>query len=229
MAKRTPLILLLMFILLPTFAVAGIDDCSCYAPPDQKRCVYSEYVVMGQTEINGRSLFVSFESNFFDGLERILTAQGFEFRKAGQPVTEYPDTLTVILDPVAPMENLVGQEIDRRPRKVTVKWLDGSHRVIDSKSGELHLSGHSLECCCRPWSPPPPEPVEPWPELKVLRGGSMRFVAEITGIKEPLATDVEVVVTGRYNVTLASVPGRGFYLSSAAASREPASSGSPSH
>jgi hypothetical protein len=180
--------------------------------------VYSEHVVIGQAEIGARSFLVRFESKFFDGLERIRTAQGFEFRKAGQRVTEYPDTLTVVLEPIAPMENMPSEEFYSGPRKVTVKWLDDSHRVIDSKSGDLRVDGHFLACCCENGGP---QPVGLWPELPLHP--SMFYTAEIAGIKQPLATDVEVVVTGKYNLTLGIVRGWSFYFSSPAVSRESAS------
>jgi hypothetical protein len=165
-------------------------------PSGEEKCVYNGRVGIGRTtKENVRASFrVSFESNFFSTLERITTADGFRFRRAGQPVTEYPDTLTVVI------ENLVIDSAIRTaphlyPLKVMVKWLDGSHRVIDSKSGELH---RQIDCAERArheqaWSELPP-PI-PW------------YLAEVTGIKQPLATEVEVVVTGNDNTPLGNARG----------------------
>jgi hypothetical protein len=107
MPKRWPLLLLIV-VLLPSFAVSQNVDCSMYvyAPPQmprQNKCVYSTHVSVGTAVVKtpkmSANMNVAFYSKFFDGLERVTAANGFEFRKTGHAVTNYPAALTVLITP----------------------------------------------------------------------------------------------------------------------------------
>jgi hypothetical protein len=77
-----------------------------YAPPQmprQNKCVYSTHVSVGTAVVKtpkmSANMNVAFYSKFFDGLERVTAANGFEFRKTGHAVTNYPAALTVLITP----------------------------------------------------------------------------------------------------------------------------------
>jgi len=205
MRKLRVLLVFSVLVLFPGVLIAEEPECYLYAPAKQKKCVYTESVEIGFAAFSSGAtaahFTVSFNSLFFRGVERVRTAQGFEFRKASRAITEYPDAITVIVEPaMSPTwHSTLAASPELKPYHVEVRWLDSSHRVIDSKSGELR------------------EVVEPWPELRQPR---IWYIAELSGIKQSVTTDVEVVVTGDSEARVSTVRGRLFYpLIPAAAQR----------
>lgn len=181
---------------------AGTDsDCQINIPA--KRLVYDRSVVIGCLELASSkpaaTLIVRLDSQFFDGLERIRTSHGSVFRKAGHPVSKYPEEFTVVIHLVVANNSLQKSSPDpmsstpvrlpdeMRPQHVIVRWLDSSERVLTEKSGDLQ------------------EKEEAWPEL---RPPAVWYQATVKGVNENLASSVEVVMIGAGGVLLGTTRGK---------------------
>jgi len=180
-------------------------DSDCLVHSTEKRVVYCESIAVGDIAFAAKSLtatwVVSFESKFFSGLERVKTSHGSEFRKAGHPVSHYPGEFTIAIEPPLDLYQLgksspaplplpvpaVRLPPEMRPRRVIVRWLDSSQRVLAEKSTNLE------------------EVEEAWPEL---RQPLVWYRATITGVNGTLASGVEVQVMGDGDALLGTMRGR---------------------
>ena len=180
-------IALLLVLSLPCCLLAT-DECLVFIPPKQQHdCVFRERVAIGGVTIESQQLFLTLTSKGFDGIERERINGAFQFHKANRRVVDYPDTLTVVVEslvssqatslgwPLALPASLIRLPSDLLPMKVTLNWVDKTGRITESKASELR------------------EVVEPWPEL---RAPQVWYVADFTGIRQPLENDVEIVLTG---------------------------------
>ena len=172
------------------------SDCQFYAT--EKPAVYCESIEVGYIALAAKNVtatfVVRFQSNFFSGLQRVQTSDGWGFRKAGHLVSNYPEEFTVIIEPPvsyqlggslpAPLSLPVVRVPPVRPRRIKVSWLDSQQRVLAAKSAELM------------------QVVEPWPELRPPR---VWYRATVTGVDQPLASGVEVRVTGDGNTLLGTM------------------------
>ena len=140
---------------------------------------------------------VSIESKFFEGLQRLSTSRGMEFRKGGQSVTNYPDTFVIEVEPfflqlkndqseLPPSATKLPQ--DKTPTRVILRWLDPqTGAVLDNN--ELKLE----------------EVVEAWQELSPPK---VWYRARVEGVEKPLAAKLQIIVLGNSETPLATLSGR---------------------
>lgn len=175
------------------------SDCQFYAT--EKPALYCESIEVGYIALAAKNFtatfVVRFESKFFSGLQRVQTSDGWEFRKAGHLALNYPGEFTVIIEPPcsyqlgetspAPLSLPVVRLPPVRPRRIKVRWLDSRQRVLAAKSAELK------------------QVEEPWSELRQPR---VWYRATITSVNQPLASSIEVRVTGDGNTLLGTMRGK---------------------
>jgi len=178
------------------------DDSECLPKVSKKRLVYCESITVGNISLATQKfpsiLGVTFKSKFFSGLQRVRTRDGWQFRKSGQSILKYPPEFSLILEPLVGVQGnqlldpLMPQAAvhlppEMEPRRVVVRWLDSSGRVLAEKSSELQ------------------EVVEPWTELRQPR---IWYWTTITGVDEGLASDLELSVMGKGNALLGKLRGQ---------------------
>ena len=177
-------------------------DSECLPKVSKKRLVYCESITVGNislaTQKSPSILGVTFKSKFFSGLQHVRTRDGWQFRKSGQSILKYPPEFSVILEPLVGAQGdqspdplmpqaAVRLPVEVRPRRVVVRSLDSSGRVVAEKSSELQ------------------EVVEPWTELRQPR---IWYWTTITGVDEGLVSDLEVLVMGEGNALLGKIRGQ---------------------
>jgi hypothetical protein len=162
---------------------------------------YCEFINFGNFEVHTQGISttfsVTFASKSFDGLERIPSKHGLQFRKAGHLVFQYPKDFTISIellnrDPVwqpQPSMPVLAAETPAnvRPRRVIVRWLDSRQRVLLERTADLH------------------EVTEAWSELRPPR---ISYRTKITGVAEPLTARLQVTVLGDRAHWLGSVRGQ---------------------
>jgi hypothetical protein len=179
------LVSLLSLALQHAHAKAGRGS-DCLLHPAKKRVVYCESIPIGSVALAAQNFtgtaLISFDSNFFSGLERLKKGPGPEFRKAGHRVLNYPDEFTLAIEPLPPVR-LPGE---LRPRRVIVRWLDVSQHVLAEKTTDLE------------------EVEEWWPELAPPK---VWYRTRISGVNEPLISGIEILVTGDGGAVLGTMGG----------------------
>lgn len=177
-------------------------DSECLPKVSKKRLVYCESITVGDISLATQkfpsSLVVTFKSKSFSGLQRVRTRDGWQFRKSGQSILKYPPEFSLIIEPLVGVQGhrspdplmpqaAVRLPLEMQPRRVVVKWIDSSGRVLAEKSSELQ------------------EMVEPWTELRQPR---IWYWTTIAGVDEGLMSELEVSVTGEGNALLGKFRGQ---------------------
>ncbi len=195
------LVTLFFVLLLGAGAGRAADrDCSPLGIVEGDKVTYCESVQLASEPITAQkvSFTISVESKFFDGLERQKTSNGFVFRKDKRDVTQYPDSLMIVVEVESP-ELLLHADDDVRvpkrplrlppeqtPRRVVIRWLDGA-KVLGGETLQLE------------------EVVEPWRELSAPQ---VWYRAKVSNVNQPLSANLEVTVLGESSTPLTSIIGK---------------------
>ena len=191
-------LLFLMSVRLVVFAQQ--NQCSAWVLPNENKCTFSKSVDIASGVLGAQKrhaeFVVSFTAPSFEGLERVATPGGFQFRKKGQFITTYPDSLTILIESnasrsrplcgLAPQMTSGCKDPDIPLSSIKVTWIDSSGHSVDSKS-----------CALRSM-------VEPWPESRPARHW---YLADLTGIKAPITAAVSMTLVGLRNEKLGTLRG----------------------